>query len=319
MPFLPSKIMRKIAFLTLIAFFVWGIYTIFFKKKTGLNYTKISKNIILDDNGLDFNLISQTDSVEDFLKEKNMILSKYDQIFPDLDSKIFPGSNIKINRAAKIKIEVDGKEIENYTAAKNISNVIKENNIALGRLDKVAPDKFNSPENNLEIIITRINVEEKTIPEDIDFKTTVKNDSKLGWREKKVETAGVKGVKEVVYRITYKNNIEISRVRLSQKIIQEPVMQVETQGTFVKTGKADKGQATWYAYMGGMFAASTTIPKGEYAKVTNTANGKSIIVQINDYGPQGKGRIIDLDKIAFAKIASLGAGVIGVKVERVLN
>jgi rare lipoprotein A len=68
-----------------------------------------------------------------------------------------------------------------------------------------------------------------------------------------------------------------------------------------------------------MFAASTTIAKGNYARVTNTASGKSIIVQINDYGPQGKGRVIDLDKVAFQKIASLGAGVIGVKVEEVLN
>jgi rare lipoprotein A len=71
--------------------------------------------------------------------------------------------------------------------------------------------------------------------------------------------------------------------------------------------------------MGGLFAASTTIPKGSFAKVTNLANNKSIVVQINDYGPQGKGRIIDLDKVAFQKIASIGAGVVGVKVEEVLN
>jgi rare lipoprotein A len=42
-------------------------------------------------------------------------------------------------------------------------------------------------------------------------------------------------------------------------------------------------------------------------------------VQINDRGPFGNGRIIDLDKIAFEKIASLGAGVANVKVEVVLN
>ena len=87
----------------------------------------------------------------------------------------------------------------------------------------------------------------------------------------------------------------------------------------MKLGKAAKGQGTWYAFKGGLFAASTTLPRGSYAKVTNTENGESVVVQINDYGPQGKGRIIDLDKVAFEKIASLGAGVIGVKVEQVLN
>ncbi len=37
----------------------------------------------------------------------------------------------------------------------------------------------------------------------------------------------------------------------------------------------------------------------------------------NDRGPFVQGRIIDLDKVAFEKIASLGAGVITVKVEEI--
>ena len=118
---------------------------------------------------------------------------------------------------------------------------------------------------------------------------------------------------------SYKNGKEISRIVLSKTVVKDPVTQVETQGTYVKVGNAQKGQGTWYSYQGGLFAASLTIPHGGYARVTNTANGKSVIVQINDSGPYGKGRIIDLDKVAFEKIASIGAGVIGVKVEEVLN
>jgi rare lipoprotein A len=76
---------------------------------------------------------------------------------------------------------------------------------------------------------------------------------------------------------------------------------------------------TWYSYTGKRAAASLSLPLGSYARVTNPANGKSVIVVINDRGPYGKGRIIDLDKVAFEEIASLGAGVIDVKVEPVLN
>ena len=57
----------------------------------------------------------------------------------------------------------------------------------------------------------------------------------------------------------------------------------------------------------------------KYLRVTNRANGKSVIVQVNDCGPYGKGRVIDLNKKAFQKIADLGAGVINVKVEEILN
>ena len=229
------------------------------------------------------------------------------------------GENIFIRRAVKIQIQVDGKTIENYSLAQNVREVITENKIEIGRLDKAEPD-FNSPlTNNLKIILTRINVEEKIIPQDIPFKVIAKNDSTLGWRVKKVQQVGVKGVLEVNYRITYKNNHEVSRVILSKNIAQEPTDEIDIQGTYMQLGKTDKGQGTWYSFQGGLFAASTTIPRGAFAKVTNLANGRSVVVQINDYGPQGKGRIIDLDKVAFTKIASIGAGVIGVRVEQILN
>lgn len=317
----PRKRLRKILVLFFILVFLFFAYKFspLSNKRIFSENLDYKKTITLRDNGLVFESSTSANSISAFLKEKNIKLNEHDQIIPEINAKIFSGSKIKIQRSAKIKIEVDGKTIETYALGKNIGEALEENKITLTRLDKTEP-RLNFPvENNSEIIVTRINIEEKTEKEDIDFKTTQKTDSKLGWREKKIETAGVKGVKEIVYKITYKNGKEISRIKLSQKILAEPITQIEVQGTYMKLGGAAKGQGTWYAYKGGMFAASTTIPKGNYAKVTNTANGKSIVVQINDYGPQGKGRIIDLDKVAFTKIASLGAGVIGVKVEEVLN
>lgn len=277
------------------------------------------KTVLINDNGLHFKTSTATNAVFELLKEKNIKLGDHDQIIPSPNSKIYPGSYIKIRRAVKMSVQFDGKKKEIYSLEKSIKMALTENDISLGRLDKTEPDANSLPQNNITVTVTRINVEEVTKQEDIDFKTTVKNDSKLGWREKKVEIAGEKGVREVKYKITYKNGKEISKVMLEKSILKEPVTQVEIQGTYVKVGKAQKGQGTWYSYQGGMYAASLSIPRGGYAKVTNTANGKSVIVQINDSGPYGKGRIIDLDKVAFAKIAALGAGVIGVKVEEVLN
>lgn len=262
---------------------------------------------------------TQANTVDDFLNETKIQLTAYDKIFPDRNSIAYSGMKITVDRAVSYKLQVDGKTIGNFSAEKTIGNIIAENNITLGRLDKVSPDINSRPQNNAIIAITRIDVEEKTIPEDIDFKTITNTDSKMGWREKRVTQKGEKGIKEIKYKITYKDGKEVSHVVLEKNVTKEPVTEIVTQGTFVKTGKANAGQGTWYVFQGGLFAASTSIPRGGFARVTNTANGKSVIVEINDYGPQGKGRIIDLDKIAFQKIASLGAGVIGVKVEEILN
>lgn len=78
------------------------------------------------------------------------------------------------------------------------------------------------------------------------------------------------------------------------------------------------GQASWYAYKNGNFAASPDFPKGSRLRVYNTTNNKFVDVKINDYGPDRNlhpNRVIDLDKQAFKKIASLWSGIVNVKIE----
>lgn len=77
---------------------------------------------------------------------------------------------------------------------------------------------------------------------------------------------------------------------------------------------AEKGKATYYGAKG-LTAAHRTLPFGTKVKVTNVNNGKSVIVTINDRGPFIKGRIIDMSKSSFAKIADLSEGVVDVEIE----
>lgn len=51
-------------------------------------------------------------------------------------------------------------------------------------------------------------------------------------------------------------------------------------------------------------AAHRKFPFGTKVKVTNEANGKSVIVTVTDRGPFSKGREIDLTRRAFMDIAS---------------
>jgi len=57
-----------------------------------------------------------------------------------------------------------------------------------------------------------------------------------------------------------------------------------------------------------MTAAHPTLPLPSYAVVTRPANGRSIIVRINDRGPFHAGRIIDLSWVAAAKLGLIGPG-----------
>ena len=67
--------------------------------------------------------------------------------------------------------------------------------------------------------------------------------------------------------------------------------------------------------MYGMTAAHPTLPIPSYARVTNTGNGRSVIVRVNDRGPFHPGRVIDLSYTAAWKLGYLNAGSTPVEVE----
>jgi rare lipoprotein A len=92
-----------------------------------------------------------------------------------------------------------------------------------------------------------------------------------------------------------------------------------------------QGLASWYGKrfhgkktssgeiydMYGMSAAHPTLPLPSYAKVTNLANDRSVIVRINDRGPFKSTRIIDLSYAAAYKLRLLSKGSGLVEVETI--
>lgn len=91
-----------------------------------------------------------------------------------------------------------------------------------------------------------------------------------------------------------------------------------------------KGLASWYGRkfhgrptasgetydMFAMTAAHPTLPIPSYARIANPANGRSVVVRINDRGPFHDGRIVDLSYAAAWKLGVLG-GVAPVALERI--
>ncbi|WP_286036836.1 septal ring lytic transglycosylase RlpA family protein [Vibrio sp. SCSIO 43136] len=94
-------------------------------------------------------------------------------------------------------------------------------------------------------------------------------------------------------------------------------------------GFTEKGIASWYGKkfhghqtsngeiydMYSMSAAHKTLPIPSYVKVTNTDNGKTTIVRVNDRGPFHEGRIIDLSYAAAYKLGVIATGTANVEIE----
>ncbi len=68
----------------------------------------------------------------------------------------------------------------------------------------------------------------------------------------------------------------------------------------------------------GYSAAHRTLPLGTQVRVTDVGSGESVVVHINDRGPFGRGRVIDLSRAAASEIGLTRKGVAKVRLE-VLN
>lgn len=74
------------------------------------------------------------------------------------------------------------------------------------------------------------------------------------------------------------------------------------------------GVASYYG-AGGLTAAHRSLPLGTRVRVTNTSNGRSVVVRISDRGPFIRGRSIDLSHSAAQAVGMTEAGLAKVRME----
>lgn len=94
-------------------------------------------------------------------------------------------------------------------------------------------------------------------------------------------------------------------------------------------GYDDTGTASWYGArhhgkrtasgesfnQNALTAAHRELPFGSRVKVTNMANKRSVVVRINDRGPNTRGRLIDVSKQAAEQLGMLRSCTAKVRVQ----
>lgn len=137
------------------------------------------------------------------------------------------------------------------------------------------------------------------------------------WFAKYTAYAGSKGLLDVSLDNKIHPEQELTRGYLAE-IIYRKLLSEEGyefgKATFYGSSVQGSGTASGETFdKNALTAAHKYLPFGTIVEVTNMANGKSVQVKINDRGPYGPGRIIDLSSSAFAKIADLSTGVVNVQ------
>ncbi len=146
--------------------------------------------------GYELTVLTNKANVSEILEENNIVLDANEKTTPNLDEKI----------TSEKTIIISDKSIQEIQVAK-----VSENGIET-TLEEIL--------DNYSPITEKIVTEEVPIP----FETITKDVSNSSENTKnKVIRQGEEGIKQITYKIKYKNNEELERTILSENIIKEPI------------------------------------------------------------------------------------------------
>ncbi len=120
---------------------------------------------------------------------------------------------------------------------------------------------------------------------------------------------------------------KVAAVHKAKKVASAPKAKKVAKASAGGGSSFQSGMASWYGgnfhgrrtangetyNMNALTAAHKTLPFGTRVRVTNTRNGDSVVVRINDRGPFVGGRVIDLSRAAASQIGVTSSGVAPVK------
>ena len=275
-----------------------------------------AKPITLLINGRPRQVIVTGLTVEEVIREMNLRASLADYVGASRSAKVTAGMLLVYREAVGIQVVHDSVTDTVITNAATVQDVLVELGVKLAAQDQVTPVLSTPPVAGLVVRVLRVGTRVETRNAKIPYPTVFRSDPYMERGQRSVRQGGRSGSKLVSYRVTYKDGRRVSAQELSSKVVRKPIPKIIAVGSgprCICTRGAQSGDATWYRRTG-LTAAHPTLPMGTVVRVTNLENGKTVTVTINDRGPWGEGRIIDLSDDAFARIASLSDGVVRVSI-----
>ena len=195
---------RKILAISIIFIIILGISVVATNVKVNSVKIKFSNNH-------EITVLTSKTKVSEILEENHIVLLTDEVVSPSMDEEITDANSIIITKEGNEPVKV--AEISEEELEGNVEDIVENYS------------------NIVEEIIT--------VKEQIPFETITKDVSNGGDTTNRVIQAGRNGIKEVTYKVRYKNDVEIERIEISSKVIKEPVnkiVQIQTQVVTSRSG-----------------------------------------------------------------------------------
>jgi uncharacterized protein YabE (DUF348 family) len=244
-----------------------------------------------------------------------------------------PFGNASVGRSPirAVSVVVKGKGHDVLTNATTVGGLLSAMGITPDGDDRILPPPRTPLRSGRTIRFVRVRTVTRTVERRIPFRTSTTVSHDLDPGESRIVRRGRAGTAVATYEVRIADGRVVARTLERRRVADAPVTRLRhvgpspTSGVGGESGVAgtvpsgvqgsQTGVATWYdPPWSGLTAAHPSLPFGTMVTVTNLANGSSVTVRINDRGPFGAGRIIDLSPEAFQIVAPLSQGIANVRI-----
>lgn len=197
--------------------------------------SKAEPTTIVDEDGTTLSLLSPYQDPREAVEKAGITLYPTDIV--ELDYPGNPGASyilgrkLIIKRATLIFVNVYGTIIEHRTNKTIVADVLTEMSILPEPEDSVLPSYATVITPNLLISITRFGQEMINVEESIPAPVETIIDKTLPFGSSVVREEGRAGKRLVTYQLTLENGVEVSRQKIQETTVEEPIKRVIVNGS----------------------------------------------------------------------------------------
>ncbi|WP_017185061.1 G5 and 3D domain-containing protein [Alkalibacillus haloalkaliphilus] len=170
-------------------------------------------------------------TVEDFLNNKDIELSEYDQMSVSLNDSVHDQMHIAINTAFEVKIVDGGDEETKVVTNQTVQSLLNQEGIDLNEHDKLNVDPSQMVRDQRDIEIVRVSIDYETVEESVPYTTETRDDDSMLQGESEVVQLGEEGKKVQEYEVVKENGEVVSRELVDEEVVEESVNRVVMEGT----------------------------------------------------------------------------------------
>lgn len=194
-------------------------------------YMYQGKNIILQIEDEITEIVSYSNTVEDFLLKEDVLFKKDGYINIPLDTKLEENMHIKIKNPKSYMVRIGETMDDVQSVHVTVDKILNDLGIQLEELDYVEPDLNTKIGPNSTIEVFRVKEVLESVETVIPFDKVVNKNKELDEGLSKEVQKGQDGLKKTDYKEVYINGELDSTTMVNEEIISEAITQIVERGT----------------------------------------------------------------------------------------